>query len=326
MKSPFYIIALLYSAIAIAACTGPVIIDEKDDNENENEEIHSRDSVAIVHEGTYTSPYSIGEAQTVGRGRDLWIEGYIVGCVKGSMKSGCNYTAEATTTSNILLADTFPTGSEDDYLYCLPVELPSGDMRDLLNLYDNPENYHRKVRIQGNLTLYYSVVGMKETSDYSFGDEEDNDDENGDENKNGDENGEVTDTIPENSKEHPLSIAQGILLQDEESYNQAWIKGYIVGYAKGTNSVTYLNSSEDEVTSRASANVVLADSIGTRDNTRIIIVELPKGYIRDDVNLYDNPQNLHKQLTVIGRMTPYYGLAGCKETLGTENRERFCLE
>lgn len=336
MKSPFYIIALLYCTIAIAACTGPVIIDDEDENENENnnEEIHTRDSVPIVHEGTYASPYSIGEAQTVGRGRDIWIEGYIVGCVKGSMKSGCNYTAEATTTSNILLADTFPTGSVDDYLYCLPVELPSGDLRDLLNLYDNPENYHRKVRIQGNLTLYFSVVGMKAISDYSFGNEnedenddendDDNDNDNDDDNENGDE--EKTDTIPENSKEYPLSIAQGILLQDEESYIQAWIRGYIVGYAKGTNSVTYLNSTEEEVTAKACTNVVLADSIGERDNTRIIIVELPKGFIRDDVNLYDNPQNLHKQLTVIGRMTPYYGFAGCKETLGTENRERFCLE
>lgn len=328
MKSPFYIIALLYCTIAIAACTGPVIIDDEDENENKNEEIHTRDSVPIVHEGTYASPYSIGEAQTVGRGRDIWIEGYIVGCVKGSMKSGCNYTAEATTTSNILLADTFPTGSEHDYLYCLPVELPSGDLRDLLNLYENPENYHRKVRIQGNLTLYYSVVGMKEISDYSFGNEDEDEDNNDDEDENEDEdeNGKVTDSIPENSKEHPLSIVQGILLQDEESYNQAWIRGYIVGYAKGTNSVTYLNSTEEEVTAKACTNVVLADSIGERDNTRIIIVELPKGFIRDDVNLYDNPQNLHKQLTVIGRMIPYYGFAGCKETLGTENRERFCLE
>ncbi|MBR3983398.1 MAG: hypothetical protein IKJ92_00380 [Bacteroidaceae bacterium] len=321
MKRPFYILALLGCIISFAACTGPVIIDEEEeDNTEQGDDTLQRDSVPIIHEGTRTSPYSIAEAQTLRRGRGVWIEGYIVGCVKGSMKSGCNYTSEATTTANILLADTFPTGNEEDYLYCLPVELPNGDIRMELNLYDNPENYHRKVRIAGDLTLYYSVVGLKEIADCTW----DTDDENDNEDDNDDE--EMTDSIPYNSQEYPLSIADGIKLQDEYNYNQAWIRGYIVGYAKGKNSVAYLNSSEDEITSKAQYNVVLADSIGENDNQRIIIVELPKGFIRDDVNLYDNPQNLHKRLTVIGRMIPYYGLAGCRETLGTENRERFCLE
>ncbi len=321
MKRPFYILALLGCIISFAACTGPVIIDEEEeDNTEQGDDTLQRDSVPIIHEGTRTSPYSIAEAQTLRRGRGVWIEGYIVGCVKGSMKSGCNYTSEATTTANILLADTFPTGNEEDYLYCLPVELPNGDIRMELNLYDNPENYHCKVRIAGDLTLYYSVVGLKEIADCTWDtDDEDEDDDDND-------NEEMADSIPGNSKEYPLSIADGIKLQDEDNYNQIWIRGYIVGYAKGKNSVAYLNSTEDEITTKARSNVVLADSIGENDNKRIIIVELPQGFIRDDVNLYDNPQNLHKRLTVIGRMMPYYGLAGCRETLGIENRERFCLE
>lgn len=329
MKRPFYILALLGCIISFAACTGPVIIDEEEeDNIEQGDDTLQRDSVPIIHEGTRTSPYSIAEAQTLRRRRGVWIEGYIVGCVKGSMKSGCNYTSEATTTANILLADTFPTGNEEDYLYCLPVELPNGDIRMELNLYDNPENYHRKVRIAGDLTLYYSVVGLKEIADYTWDTDDDNDNDNDDENddEDDDEDEEMKDSIPDNSQEYPLSIADGIKLQDEYNYNQAWIRGYIVGYAKGKNSVAYLNSSEDEITSKAQYNVVLADSIGENDNLQIIIVELPQGFIRDDVNLYDNPQNLHKRLTVIGRMIPYYGLAGCRETLGTENRERFCLE
>jgi hypothetical protein len=228
------------------------------------------------------------------------------------------------------LADTFPTGSNDDYLYCLPIELPNNSVeRDDLNLYDNPDNYHQKLRIQGNLTLYFSVVGMKKISDYSFGYEDDNEEENENENENEDEDEdeeEVQDTVPENSIEFPLSIADGIRLQSEDEYNQVWIRGYIIGYARGNNSVSYLDSTSTELTSTAKKNVVLADSIGERDNSKIIVVELPKGYIRDDVNLYDNIHNLHRQLTVIGRMIPYYGMAGCKETLGTENRERFLLE
>ncbi len=333
MKCLSYILALFHCAIVLTACTGPVILEEEEEKDNTEQSDNSiqRDSVPIIHEGTRTSPYSIAEAQTLGRGRGVWIEGYIVGCVKGSMKNGCNYTSEATTTANILLADTFPSGNEQDYLYCLPVELPNGDIRMELNLYDNPEHYHRKVRIQGDLTLYYTVVGMKGIEDFSFDenkndDGNENEDEDDDDNDDDDENEGITDSIPSNSQEYPLSIADGIKLQDEDNYNQIWIRGYIVGYAKGKNSVTYLNSTEDEITTKAQNNVVLADSIGENENQRVIIVELPKGFIRDDVNLYDNPQNLHKRLTVIGRMIPYYGMAGCKETLGTENRERFCLE
>ena len=318
-------ILLLLATTWLYACTGPIIIEEEENREEDTPQ--AKDTVLITHEGTFQSPYSIAEAQSLARGSDVWIEGYIVGSVKGSIKSGCNFTPQATSASNILLADTFPTGNNDDYQYCLPIELPNNTAeRDDLNLYDNPENYHKKLRIQGNLTLYYSVVGMKGISDYSF--EYDNDNDNDNDNKDEDEENEenIQDTIPENSKEYPLSIAEGIRLQSEDEYNQAWIRGYIIGYARSNNSVTYLDSVSTELTSKAKNNIVLADSIGERDNRKIIVVELPKGYIRDDVNLYENPHNLHRRLTVIGRMIPYYDMAGCKETLGTENRDRFLLE
>lgn len=332
MKSPFYIIVLLYSAIAIAACTGPVIIEDEDDNENE--EVHSRDSVAIVHEGTYTSPYSIAEAQTLRRGRGVWIEGYIVGCVKGSMKSGYNYTSEATTTANILLADTFPTGNEEDYLYCLPVELPNGDIRMELNLYDNPENYHRKVRIAGDLTLYYSVVGLKEIADYTWDtdDDNDNEDENEDENEDDDDNDDDDDDEDDDENEDDnddedyddddpnlttsdtLSIAEGIRIQNQGK--QYYIRGYIVGFFNGKS--FRFNPSEEEISSRAKSNVVLADSIGETDPKRVIIVELTeKTALRRNVNLFDNPQNLNKRLTVKGMLIDYEETSyhGCMETL-----------
>lgn len=119
MKCPFYISLLLCCIIGLAACTGPVILEEeekteiKNGDEDKNEETPMRDSVTIVHEGTYASPYSIGEAQTLGRGKDVWIEGYIVGCVDGSMKNGCQYNIPVTVASNILLADTFPTSDRE---------------------------------------------------------------------------------------------------------------------------------------------------------------------------------------------------------------------
>ena len=329
MRCPFYILQLLTCAIWVSACTGPVIIEEEGKDGTDTEQEHKRDSVPIIHNGTYSSPYSIAEAQTLKRAKSIWIEGYIVGSVSGSMKSGCNYTKETNTVSNILLADTFPTGSEYDHLYCMPVELPSNSMeRDNLNLYDNPDNYHRKVRIEGDITLYYKVTGIKNITDYTFESADDDEDENDDEDVESEEDKpekpeEPID--PDATRKDTLSIAEGIRLQSETDYNQVYINGYIVGYAKGNNSIAYIDDAT-KITSTARGNIVLADDINERDNTKIIIVELPKGIIRNEVNLYDNPQNLHKRLTVKGRMMPYYGLAGCTGTLGVENRELFLLE
>ena len=338
MKHPFYISLLLGCLLGWVACTGPVIIEEGDNdinvnvdnNEGESESPIVWEPVPIVHEGTYASPYTIAEAQTLGRGQSVWIEGYIVGSVSGSMKNGSIYTAENAVASNVLLADAFPTGSEYDHLFCMPVELPNGSIeRDDLNLYDNPTNYHRKLRIEGDIAQYYKVAGIKDITGYTFGDEEDED-----ENVNDNEDIEKEEDTPEKPEEpndpnatrnDTLSIAEGIKMQKEEGYEQARIRGYIVGYAKGNNSIVYLDATT-ETTKATKENVVLADDINERDNAKVIIVKLPKGIIRDEVNLYDHPQNLHKRLTVSGMMTPYYGLAGCTGTLGAENRDRFLLE
>lgn len=298
MKHWFYISSLLCSLLWMASCTGPVILDEPatpDTETGKGEETHTRDSVPIIHEGTYASPYSIGEALTLGRGKNVWVEGYIVGCVSGSMKNGCDYSAMATTTSNILLADTFPTGNEYDYLYCMPVELPSNSLeRDELNLYDNPDNYHRKLRIEGDITLYYKVPGIKEVNDYIF--ENDNKDESENENEN--ENNNEDDNEPERpndpnaTRQDTLSIAEGIKLQSEDHYNQVYIKGYIIGYTTSNRKIYY--DLIDIKKTSAKGNVILADNIEERNCDNMIAVELKSNsYIQQEVNLYDNPENLH---------------------------------
>lgn len=320
MRCPFYILQLLTCAIWVSACTGPVIIEEEGKDGTDTEQEHKRDSVPIIHEGTYSSPYSIAEAQTLKRGKGVWIEGYIVGSVSGSMKSGCNYTKETNTVSNILLADTFPTGSEYDHLYCMPVELPSNSMeRDDLNLYDNPDNYHRKVRIEGDITLYYKVTGIKNITDYTFESADDDEDENDDEDveREEDKPEKPEEPIdPDAIRKDTLSIAEGIKLQSETEYNQVYIKGYIVGYYN--NSYIRFSPSIEEINNLARNNIVLADDINERDDHNVIIVDLPTNTaLREQVNLKDNPQNLNRILTVKGKMeafreTDYHG---CMKTL-----------
>ena len=318
MKCPFYIFLLLCGTFWFASCTGPVILEEKEESGTQTEQEdtpNAKDTVAIVHEGSYSSPYSIAEAQTLGRGKSVWIEGYIVGCVSGSMKNGCNYTPQATTLSNILLADTFPTGGENDYQQCLPIELPNNSIeRDELNLYDNPDNYHRKVRLQGDITLYYKVVGMKEIVDYIFEDENDNEneneDDNEDENVNEDEPNKPHD--PNATRKDTLSIAESIEIQKEEGYEHVYIKGYIIGYTTTKQKVYYNLNEIGETKKTAKTNVILADNLEERDIYNMIAVELKEdSYIQQAVNLVDNPQNFHKRLTVKGATQEYKGFYGC---------------
>lgn len=323
MKCPFCIFLLLCGTFWFASCTGPVILEEKEESGAEQENtVNSQDTAAIVHEGTYTSPYTIAEAQTLGHGKDIWVEGYIVGCVNGSMKNGCNYTPQATTQSNILLADTFPTGGEGDYLRCLPVELSTGSIeRDDLNLYDNPNNYHQKLRIQGNITLYYKVVGIKNIAAYIFCDEitqeEQDKEEDEDENKKEDDDNDESEPENPNMPYDPdatntdtLSIAEGIKRQSDSEYNQVYIKGYIIGYTTSNRKIYYDLTDIKETSARN--NVVLSDNIEEHDPDKMIAVELTNGsYIQQAVNLVDNPQNLHRQLTVKGAMKTYKSLYGC---------------
>lgn len=340
MKCPFYIFLLLCGSIWLTSCTGPVILEEKEEpgsQTGQEDTPTSRDSVAIIHEGTYTSPYSIAEAQTLGRGKRVWVEGYIVGCVSGSMKSGCNFTAEATTAANILLADTFPTGSENDYLYCMPVELPNGSTeRDELNLYDHPDHYHRKVRIEGDITLYYKVAGMKELADYIFCDEvkDENENENEDEDESDDDNdddnedGDDRPYDPDATRQDTLSITEAIKPQNRGE--QPYIKGYIVGYYNGSSMV--LNPTTEQISSSAQYNVVLADHIEETDWYNVIIVELPsKTALRNRVNLKNNPENLHRRLTVKGMLgdykeTSYHGCMNTESSYKDDEDYYFLLE
>lgn len=337
MKCPFYISILLCGAIWLTSCTGPVILEEKAESGSQTSQEDTptpQDTVAIIHEGTYTSPYSIAEAQTLGHGKSVWVEGYIVGSVDRSMKSGCNFTAETDISSNILLADTFPTGDENDYLHCLPIDLTSSSARDELNLRYNPQNFHRKIRLQGTTKEYFKVTGLKDTDTYVFCDEitpespeepeEDTPNEGG---NNDDEPNKPHD--PNATRQDTLSIAEAIKPQNRGE--QPYIKGYIVGYYNGS-SLVFNPSSQQMLSSRAENNVILADNIEETDWSNVIIVELPtKTALRSKVNLNRNPENLRHRLTVKGMLgdykeTSYHGCMNTESSYKDDEDYYFLLE
>lgn len=88
---------------------------------------------------------------------EVWVSGYIVG---GDLtSSSASFDPPFTSRTNIVLG---PRSSTDDRDACLSVNLPSGSVRDGLNLVDNPSLLGRKVYIKGDIVeAYYGIPGLK---------------------------------------------------------------------------------------------------------------------------------------------------------------------
>ena len=110
--------------------------------------------------GTEDDPYTVADAIALGEANatsdKVWVKGTIVGYYKNNKFVSGAEGAEAT---NIAI------GMND---LIIPVQLPSGDVRNALNLSDNPGNLNKEVAVYGNITTYFSVVGgIKNVTDYN---------------------------------------------------------------------------------------------------------------------------------------------------------------
>lgn len=111
---------------------------------------------------------TVGEAmQRTADGSEVVIKGYIVGYTTSSMSNASFSVPGDKANTNMLLSD---TPDEFDELCCLPVELPTTgrNLRGLLNLYDHPEYFNQYIAIQGKLTTYFRVVGLKSPTAFAF--------------------------------------------------------------------------------------------------------------------------------------------------------------
>ncbi len=93
------------------------------------------------------------------------IKGYIVGFIPDKSIDGALFNGSATSKTNIIIAD---TPDETDINKCMPVQLPSGDVRNKVNLQDNPANYKKFVTLTGSLEKYFGVAGLKSVSQALF--------------------------------------------------------------------------------------------------------------------------------------------------------------
>ena len=112
--------------------------------------------------------YTVAEALAAftGVAKPAIVKGYIVGTVDGQVYTdGCRFSGTAESKTNILIADNV---DETDYNNCMPVQLPSGAVRNALNLVDNPGNYKKLVTLTGSLEKYFGVPGLKTVSKYEI--------------------------------------------------------------------------------------------------------------------------------------------------------------
>lgn len=123
--------------------------------------IPGNDPGSITSTGEFDNPLSVTEAPIFLDQKDMWVKGYVVGYYTStSYTSFVNSASEVTSTSNIALALT-PT--ETDPKKTFPVQLPSGTIRDILNLQDNPQNLGKEIMLRGDISNYYGLVGLKNT-------------------------------------------------------------------------------------------------------------------------------------------------------------------
>lgn len=229
---------------------------------------------------------------------DTYVQGYIVGWVDGaSLKDGAHFEVPATSNTNLLIA---ASSSETDYNYCIPVQLPVGDIRVALNLKDHPENLGHEIVLGGSCEKYFGVVGLKGTF-YSawVGDAP---------------TGGTTVTYETGTEASPLSVS---VFQEQGTPTAAvadtWLEGYIVGYIPGkVFDEGVLGNDGTEEAPVVTTNIMIAATATPATLSECIPVQLPAGDIRTGLNLLDNPGNLGKKVVLRGSHEAFFGQNGLK--------------
>ena len=117
--------------------------------------------VTLVGDGSAANPFTcedVAKLKNTLNDKKYWVKGYILGSAANDGKIAATAAA-----SNICLGD-----SASQVENCIPVELPSGDIRNELNIVDFDSYLHTWVRVYGNLVSYFNFFGVKGTSEYSF--------------------------------------------------------------------------------------------------------------------------------------------------------------
>ena len=110
---------------------------------------------------------------------------------------------------------------------------------------------------------------------------------------------------------NPYLTVDAICLNDgitKDDY--VWVKGTIMGIISDNNTGAY--SKIEDLTE----DKIVDTNLAVGDGHDYLAVQLPKGAVRDALNLKDNPANQGKEVWLLGQMVKYYRVAGLKNVKG----------
>ena len=131
------------------------------------------DTPTETGDGTQAKPFTVAEGIAKQGTNDVWVKGYIVGCVKNGATSVTSaddvfigVTSGFNLATNVLIAD---NAGEKDYTKCIVVNLPAGTtLRTSVNLSDNPGNIGKLLNVKGNLRAYFGLPGSRDNTGVDF--------------------------------------------------------------------------------------------------------------------------------------------------------------
>lgn len=114
-------------------------------------------AIVVENEGTEANPLSVKDVLDLKNlyAETVYVKGIINDKTAANAKDGVITEAETPGNTNLILKDT--EGS------MIPVALPTGDAREILNIVSNPSNVGQTVVVKGSLETYFGAPGVKNT-------------------------------------------------------------------------------------------------------------------------------------------------------------------
>lgn len=107
---------------------------------------------------------TVTDARNSAGSESVWVSGYIVG---GDLtSSSASFKKPFNSRTNLLIG---PRSTTSDRNSCMSVQLPSGELREALNLVDHPSLLGRKIYLRGDVVeAYYGLPGIKNITEYEL--------------------------------------------------------------------------------------------------------------------------------------------------------------
>ena len=117
-----------------------------------------------------------------------------------------------------------------------------------------------------------------------------------------------TPSVNDGTEAKPFSVTEVIAKGFDPVTKGVYIKAYIIGSAPGKDFTTLTFTTEGA----SGTNIGIAANATESNASNCIPVQLPKGAVRDGVNLSANPGNFKQEIILYGDIDKYFGMVGIK--------------